>query len=109
MKNFKQIPLMIHTVTANTVKGGDLVVLGDLAGVAVADGNGTDLAAVQLQGVFELPKGATFTFTQGAKCYWDATNKVVTSTASGNKLIGFCWKDAVAADAIVEVGLNNGV
>lgn len=99
---------MLHTVLADTVKGGDLVVVGEIAGVAVSDGDGVNIRAVQTQGVFNLPKGNSV-FAQGAKVYWDATNSVTTSTASGNKLIGYAWKGAIAGDAEVEVALNNAL
>ncbi|MBS1775329.1 MAG: DUF2190 family protein [Bacteroidetes bacterium] len=108
MTNFVQSSLIIHTILANTVKGGDLVVIGELAGVAVSDGDGVNLRAVHLQGVYRLPKGSS-TFTQGAKVYWDATNSVTTSTASGNKLIGYAFNEVASADTEVEVALNNAI
>lgn len=109
MKNFVQRADAIHTVLGNTVKGGDVVVLGGLVGVAVSDGNGTDLCTVQTKGVFNLPKADTITFTQGATVYWDATNKNCTSTATDNTALGLAWKAAASADESVEVALSNSL
>ena len=39
------------------------------------------------EGVFDLAKD-TSTFTSGDAVYWDDTNKVATSTAAGNLVIG---------------------
>lgn len=100
---------MLHTVLADTVKGGDVVLLGDLACVAVADGDGVNIRAVQTQGVFLLQKEGTNTFAQGAKCYLHATNKTITSTASGNTLIGVAFGVADAAATHIEVALKNGL
>lgn len=48
--------------------------------------------AVQLEGVFKVAKAASQAWTQGALVYWDDTNKVFTTTASGNTLAGFAWE-----------------
>lgn len=60
------------------------------------------------QGVVSLPKAATITPAQGVKLYWDAAAGNVTTTASGNTLIG-THASAVAAgasDATIRVRLG---
>jgi len=42
----------------------------------------------------------------GANVYWDDTNNVATTTATGNKLIGKCVRAAVDADATVRVRMS---
>ncbi|WP_444668575.1 capsid cement protein [Cereibacter changlensis] len=40
------------------------------------------------RGVFDLPKAGAQAWALGAAIYWDDTNKLCTTTASGNTLIG---------------------
>jgi predicted RecA/RadA family phage recombinase len=40
------------------------------------------------RGVFTHAKTSAQAWTQGAKIYWDDSNKVFTTTASGNTLVG---------------------
>jgi len=56
-------------------------------------------------GVFDFAKatGGGTAITAGANAYWDDTNNVATTTATGNKLIGKCVKAAADADATVRV------
>lgn len=108
MLNHKQNTGTIHTVLADTVKGGDVVIIGDLVGVAATDGNGVHQKAVALKGSFMLPKD-TSTFAQGAKVYWISADKKCTSTSSGNTLIGLAFAAAGTADTVVEVALTNSI
>jgi predicted RecA/RadA family phage recombinase len=66
---------------------------------------------VALGGVWSLPKasGSSTAITLGSLVYWDATNKVVTTTSSGNKVIGVTFAASVDADTIVPVLINIGV
>ncbi len=98
-----------YTPTSD-VAAGDVVVQGELIGVArtpIAANAPGSLAAC---GVFDFAK-ATGTGTGiavGAKIYWDATNKqATTSPATGvNKLLGKTVKAATDADTTVRVRLS---
>ena len=46
---------------------------------------------------------------QGAKLYWDNTNKVLTTTASGNTIVGVAAAAAASGDATVAILLNVGL
>lgn len=90
------------------VVGGNGYLIGSLFGVAVASiavGLDFELAT---RGVFTLPKAATITPGAGVKLYWDDTNKNVTTTASGNTLIGVHAAKAAAgaSDATLPVRLG---
>lgn len=89
MKNFLQDGRVL-TVTAPSggiISGAGLKV-GDLFGVAQATAaEGKDVAIVTT-GVFSMSKVSAQAWTAGAKVYWDDTNKLATTTASGNTLIG---------------------
>ncbi len=104
MKNYIQ-PGENMTLTApyDVLSGGGLLV-GKIFGVASdAALNGTEVVAA-LTGIFELAKADSQAWTVGALIYWDNTNKVCTTTASGNSLIG------VAAAAVASTaGLVKGL
>ena len=68
---------------------------------------GVEVSAIYWAEKIELPKeSTTVTFTQGDKVYFDETNAEVTSTASGNTLIGIATEDAAATATTVEVDFN---
>ena len=76
------------------------------AGIAVSDGNGVDLCAVAVEGVFELPKATGVVINQGKKAYFISADKTVTGVASGNTLIGYVWETADAANPVVRVKIG---
>jgi len=86
---------------------GDVVVQGDLVGIARRPIPANTLGALAVAGVFDVPKatGGSTAIAAGANVYWDNTNKRATTTASGNKLLGKTIKAAVDADATVRVRL----
>lgn len=109
MKNWIQ-PGDTITVAAPTggANSGDGVLIGSLFGVATASAaEGADLE-LRLTGVVELPKAAG-AVTQGAKVYWDDTNRNVTTTATGNTLIGCAVLAAAPGDALIRLRLNGAV
>jgi len=80
-----------------------------LFGVAAADiANGAS-GPFHLVGCFALTKKAGDTPAQGAKLYWDNTNKYVTTTATSNTYIGAAIAAALSADATVSVRLNGAI
>jgi predicted RecA/RadA family phage recombinase len=86
---------------------GDVVVQGDMVGVAKQAIKANQLGALAVEGVFDFAKatGGGSAIAVGATVYWDDTNNVATATATGNKLIGKVVKAAVDADATVRVRL----
>lgn len=90
---------------ANTLSG-EVVIVGDLHGIAsINAAEGTDLVFVT-EGVFELPKVAANAFTVGAKVYYGSAAKLVTTTATGNTLIGVAVAAAAASTGSVNVKLT---
>jgi predicted RecA/RadA family phage recombinase len=85
--------------------GGGLLVgsLFAVAGVTLANGVS---GSCFIEGVFELTKNSAEAWTVGLKVYWDNTNKVVTSTASGNTLIGCATEPAANPSSVGRVRLN---
>lgn len=106
MKNYVQPGDVISYTLGSgetTLASGKAVKIGLLVGViASLARNGqtvffdkasaeNDVAQVQLEGVFTLPKTTGEAWTQGAKVYWDNTAKSVTTTAAGNTAMGYAW------------------
>lgn len=86
---------------------GEVVVQGDLVGVAVRPIAANTLGSLAVTGVFDFAKatGVGTGIAAGASGYWDNTNNVATTTAAGNKLLGKVVKAAADADTAVRVRL----
>lgn len=86
---------------------GTVVVQGELIGVAPRPIAANTLGVLAVRGVFDVAKATSggSAITAGANVYWDNTNKVATTTSSGNKLLGKVVKAAADADTTVRVRL----
>lgn len=87
------------------VAAGDVVVQGDLIGVAKTSIAANVLGALAIEGVFDFAKeaGGGVTFTVGSIAYWDDTNNVAVASDGGgtNKRLGKVI--AAAADTYTSV------
>lgn len=92
---------------ANT-NSGDLVIVGQLFGVAQSSANSGANVALRCGGVHTLRKlnGASTSFAAGANVYWDATNANCTVSATSNTRIGVATVAAANADVSITVRLN---
>lgn len=97
-----------YTPSGSDVASGDFVLIGAIGGVAKTDIADGKTGAVHVCGVFSVPK-ASGAVTQGAKLYWDSTNSVLTTTASGNTIVGVAAEAAASGDANVRILLNVGL
>lgn len=96
---------MVDFTPTSTVEAGDVVVQGDLVGVAVHKIEANQLGALLVNGQVSVVKGSG-AISAGALVYWDATNQVATTTATGNKLMGKAVRAAASGDARVLVLLT---
>lgn len=96
-----------YTPTANVV-AGEVVVQGDLVGVATRAISANTPGALAVGGVFDFAKatGAGTALAIGAIVFWNNTTKVATTTAAGNKQIGKVVRAAADADARVRVRMS---
>ena len=89
---------------------GEVVVQGDLVGVAKQPIAANTLGALAIDGVFDFAKasGGGVTFSTGDNAYWDDTGNLAVTTDGGgaNKLIGKAVKDAADADSVVRIRLS---
>jgi predicted RecA/RadA family phage recombinase len=106
MKNYIQRgDTLTLTAPAEIISGG-VVIVGSIVGVAngsAAVGAPVDVDTV---GVFQLPKVAALAIAAGDVVYWDATNKLVTKTASANTKLGVATEAAANPSANVTVRLS---
>lgn len=89
-----------------TIASGEGVLIGTKLGVALTTIAVGATGAVQICGVFTLPKLSTDNMTQGASVYWDADEKRLTTTATDNTLAGVAALAAGASTTSVNVLLN---
>ena len=76
--------------TGSNVAAGDVVVVGCLVGIAVADiANGAS-GVLEVTGSRVLPAVNNTAFSAGDLLYWDATAKKATKTEAGNTVLGVC-------------------
>ena len=94
----------------SAVTAGNVVVQGELVGVAKLDIAANQLGALAVTGVFDFAKatGVGEAISAGANVYWDAAESVAkTDAESGaNKLIGKTIAAAGDDDATVRVRLS---
>ncbi len=88
------------------ISAGDVVVQGDLVGVAKLEIKSGKLGSLAVDGVFDFAKNTGVAYTVGQLLYWDDAANVVTTTATGNKLIGKVVRAAASADTTVRVRLS---
>ena len=77
----------------NGVKSGDVVKVEDILGISVNDASEGENFALNLSGAYELSK-AQVEIKQGQKVYWSESKNQITSTATGNDLLGIAMNNA---------------
>jgi predicted RecA/RadA family phage recombinase len=99
-------PLMIDYIAGANVAAGDIVLLGNTAGLCngvahkdIANGDKGALAAGG--GVYWVKVASNY--AAWTKLYWDATNTVLTSTSTNMSQFGYNIEAAAAANAVIEV------
>lgn len=113
MARFIQEGMTIDYTPSSNVSAGDVIVQGDLLGIALTDIPANNLGALAIQGVCRFTKaaGAGTAISAGAVCYWDIANKKATTAPGGgedpvNIKIGKCVKTATDDDSMVQIKLN---
>lgn len=99
-RNFVQPGGTITVIAPYAVASGGGVKVGSLIGVALADAALNAPVETRREGVFDLAKATGEAWTQGAKVYWDDTNRRLTTTAGSNTLVGAAVQAQAAGDTI---------
>lgn len=100
----------IDYTPSEDLAAGDVVVLGDLVGVAKRGIPADAQGALHVEGVYDFPKasGGGVTFSTGDVVYWNAGGSLAVATdgAGANKAIGKAVADAADGDATVRVRMS---
>lgn len=72
-KNFIQPGEVIAHTAASNIASGQVVKIGQVLGVALADIASGDTGSVQITGVFECPKVTDAVIAQGQSLTWDVS------------------------------------
>lgn len=108
-KNYIQDDDILSLPAPSAVTSGDGVLFGVLFAVALVTLASGEVGSFRTEGVFSLPKASAQAWTIGAKIYWDDTNKVCTTTATSNTLIGAAVAVAENPSSTGAVRLNGCV
>lgn len=107
MKNFRQPADTIDlTAPGGGVVSGNGYKIGQIFGVAARTEAAGNLFPLMVTGAHDLPKTSAQANTEGQLVYWDDTGKKVTTTASGNLLIGVAIQVAVNPSDVGRYRLN---
>lgn len=106
MKNYVQNGDDFPVTAPYACVPGQGVLVGNIFGIAKIAAAIGALVTITTRHVWNLAKKANDTPAQGDKLFWDDTNKVLTTTATGNKWVGVALLPALAADPTVRVRLN---
>ncbi|HOF17731.1 MAG TPA: DUF2190 family protein [Phycisphaerae bacterium] len=100
----------IDYTPGSAVAAGDVVVQGELVGVAPRAIAANELGSLAVSGVFDFPKDTSTGSgsTAGTVYYWDKAAEVATtdSDSGNNKLIGKSVADCDDADETVRVRMD---
>jgi predicted RecA/RadA family phage recombinase len=105
MKNYIQKGENITLPAPAAVLSGEIVIVGELHGVAAGNAALGDDCDVVTEGVFELPKVAADEFAIGDPVYFDVALKLVTTNSGENAKIGIAVTAAPLASYTVNVKL----
>ena len=95
--------------TAAAVASGDPVLVGNVLGVATGDIAIGATAALELEGVFTLPKVSTDNIVQGAALAWDVSTGKLTTAAvvSGDvEQVAFAHSAAGAGATVINAKIG---
>lgn len=107
MKNFVQPGDVIGVTAPYALTSGQGCLVGSLFGIAVKDYDNGAAAEIARTGVYDVTALSTDTASQGAKLYWDNTNKRLTTTASGNTLVGVATAAKTSGQTTARILLGN--
>lgn len=88
------------------IASGAVVVIGDTVGIAVTNIAKGQTGAVEIEGVFTLPKAGGTALIQGEKTFWNTANKLVVAAAGADVVpLGRVY-NAPGSAATVQVKIN---
>lgn len=104
-KNFIQNGDTIDFVAKKAIKSGDVVLLGDLAAIAVTDIDNKATGTGIVGGVWRIKAKQADDIKQGDVLYWSETDGA-TKTKGTDKQLGIAWTDSGTSSTEVDVKIN---
>ena len=95
----------INITAAGNIAANDVVVFGGIVGVAHDPITSGGTGAIQIEGVYEMPKEAGLAISGGVAVNWDTTSGYVT-TSSGGVACGKTVAPAESSATVVLVKLG---
>lgn len=99
----------IQYTPGSAVTAGDVIVVGDLVGIATQDIAANELGSLVIDGVISVVKPNDEAWTVGLKVYYKSSTKVFTTVASGNTFAGLTGKAAAETATSGEVILKGSM
>ena len=91
MKNYVQKGNALDLIASAAYSSGELVIEGNLVGVAVADIASGETGSVSVRGVYQFDKETAASLAQGDIAYYDTSSKKLDATTS-NPAVGYVVK-----------------
>ena len=102
---FIQTGNSIDYTPSSDVSAGDVVIVGNIVGIAKLDIPANTAGAISLTGCFQIYKDDV-DISIGDAIYWDETESLATTASYGNTFIGRSVTAQIAADPSVIVRLE---
>ena len=109
MKNYVQSGDVITVPAPYGVASGQGVLVGSLFGVATCDAANGANVDIMPEGVFDITALPSDTGAAGAKIYWDSANRRLTTTSTGNAMVGALVAAKANGDTTARVYLDGCV
>lgn len=104
--NFVQVGDDVTVAAPAAVSSGDVVKVGSILGVAKHDAESGADVVLATRGVWTVGKVTGAGWSVGDKLYFVAASSLLSTSASGNTLIGVALAAAASGDATGVVRLN---
>lgn len=92
--------------TGTVISRGDIVINGNMTGVALNDMGAGETGVILLEGVFEVQATPADEFAVGDVVYWNSTTKLATKTkGESTNVLGYAAEKKTAAANMVVVVL----
>ena len=91
MKNYVQKGNALDVIASSAYSSGEIVIEGNLVGVAVADIASGETGSISARGVYQFEKESAASLAQGDIAYYDASTKKLDATNT-NPAVGYVVK-----------------
>lgn len=103
---FVQRGAQIDYTPSSAVDQGDIVFVGNVAGVAERAIAANELGALSTEGVYDVLKKTSEVIAAGTVLYWNASTYASATNSGSDKVLGVAVKAAAEADSTVRVKIN---